>query len=218
MGPKDKIVRHRSPHRRSIRRLLFYYYFPYLYGLLRPENAEKEKRSRNVLSFEYQLRKQSLEHPTFLAYRIFFSISDNSQYIVEQCSAVITGGLHQALVGLLSNFQIGRQAQNELDKILHTDRITMDDIQDLVVLPAIVAESLRLSIMASPTNVLYQITQDLWYKKYFLPKNSIIVFDRDEIFTDSTKLSDGQVSPAVKISNDSSVPSDSSRITRRLKM
>jgi hypothetical protein len=108
---------------------------------------------------------------------------------------VITGGLHQALVGLLSNLQIGRQAQNELDKILHTDRITMDDIQDLVVLPAIVAESLRLSMLASPTSVLYQIAEDLWYKNYFLPKNSIIIFDRDEVFTESTKLSDGQVFP-----------------------
>jgi hypothetical protein len=127
-----------------------------------------------------------------------FYNSDNSQYIVEQCSAVIAGGLHQALVGLLSNFQIGRQAQNELDKILHADRITMEEIQDLVVLPAIVAESLRLSILSSPTNVLYQITQDLWYKKYFLPKNSIIVFDREEIFMDSTKLSDGQVATAIK--------------------
>jgi hypothetical protein len=74
----------------------------------------------------------------------------------------------------------------------------MEEIQDLVVLPAIVAESLRLSILSSPTNVLYQITQDLWYKKYFLPKNSIIVFDREEIFMDSTKLSDGQVATAIK--------------------
>ena len=73
MGPKDKIVCHRSPHRRSIRTLIFSYYFPYLYGLLRPKNAEKERRSRNVLSFEYQLRKQPLEHPTFLAYLILFT-------------------------------------------------------------------------------------------------------------------------------------------------
>ena len=145
-------------------------------------------------------------------------VSDNSQYIVEQCSAVITSGLHQALVGLLSNFQIGRQAQNELDEILHTNRISVEDIQDLVVLPAIVAESLRLSMLASPTNVLYHITEDLWYKKYFLPKNSIIIFDRDEIFTDSPKLSDGQVCPTLENSNSSSVLSDSSRITCRLKI
>ena len=76
----------------------------------------------------------------------------------------------------------------------------MEDVQDLVVLPAIVAESLRLSMLASPTNVLYQITEELWYKKYFLPKNSIIIFDRDEIFTDSPKLSDGQVSRTLEIS------------------
>ena len=131
--------------------------------------------------------------------------SDDRQYIVDNGSSVITGALHQALVGLLSNYQIGRQAQNELDKILHTDRISVEDFNDLVVLPAIVAEALRLSMITSPVEVVFQTTDDFWYKKYFIPRNSIIILDRDAIFTDhSSKLSDVQVSlPNIRpISND----------------
>ena len=38
--------------------------------------------------------------------------------------------------------------------------------------------------------MLYQITNDIWYKKWFLPKRSIIVFDRGEI---SSKGGDDEV-------------------------
>jgi len=110
---------------------------------------------------------------------------------VDNGTSIVTGALHQALLGLLSHYQIGREAQSELDKLVHTDRISLEDIQDLYVLPTIIAESLRLSILTSPTELMYRTNEDLWYKKWFLPKNSIIIFDRDEIF--ASELSDRQV-------------------------
>ena len=69
MGPKDKFEVRKWSHRRGFRRLLLGHYFPYLYrGVPKPE--DKQTVPRNVLSFEYQLRKQSLQHPNLLAYHI----------------------------------------------------------------------------------------------------------------------------------------------------
>ena len=120
-----------------------------------------------------------------------FNFSNDRGYIVENGSSIITSALHQALVGLLSNFQIGRQAQSELDKLVDANKFSTEDTQDLVVLPAIIAESLRLGVLSSPMDFTYKTKEDLWYKRWFIPKNSIIIFDRDDIFT--TKLSDSQV-------------------------
>lgn len=113
---------------------------------------------------------------------------------MDSGSTVIAGSLHQALVGLLSNYQVGRQAQWELDKLVHSrSRLSIEDTRGLVILPAIVAESLRLSLLATPMEVLYFTLEDLWYKKWFLPKHSIVILDRHETFAYSSKLSDGQV-------------------------
>ena len=174
---------YRSTQRRNLRGLLFSHYFPYLHRLLHPQTKDDNKSARNVLSVEYQLRKQPLEHPALLAYAHLMTLLtiDKTLSITER--SVVTGALHQALLGLLSNYQIGREAQSELDKLVHTERISLEDIQDLFVLPTIIAESLRLSMLTSPTELMYRTNEGLWYKKWFLPKNSIIIFDRDKIFT-----------------------------------
>lgn len=95
---------------------------------------------------------------------------------------------------MLSDYRIARQAQFELDQsFLSKASLSIEELEDLVILPAIGAESMRLSLLATPPDVLYKITEDIWYQKFFLPKNSLIVFDRNDIFPNSTKLSDGQV-------------------------
>ena len=116
------------------------------------------------------------------------------EYIVQCASRLISGALHQALFGMLSDHRIARQAQLELDQsFLSKASLSIEELEDLVILPAIGAESMRLSLLAAPPDVLYKITEDIWYQKFFLPKNSLIVFDRSDIFPSSTKLSDGQV-------------------------
>jgi dynactin complex subunit len=119
--------------------------------------------------------------------------SNNRQHVVNSGTSLIASSLHQAFVGLLSDYKIARQAQAEIDKLIYSKWLSKRDVQGLVALQAIVAESIRLSLLFSPPEILYQITDDLWYNRWFLPKHSIIIFDRDEIIPYSSKLSDTQV-------------------------
>jgi len=193
MGPKDKFGCVRT-YRQGLRGLLLFHYFPYLSRLLRSKQEDSDgHKTTNALCVENQLQKQTIEHPELLSYIPLWIFSHYRQYIVSNASSVISGSLHQAVVGLLSTSQIGRQAQSELDKLLSTNTIHLDDIDQLEVLPAIVAESLRLNLISSPIDPISQISQDLWYRKFFLPQNSIVIFDPDEIFSKESKLSDSQV-------------------------
>ena len=119
--------------------------------------------------------------------------SHNRQYVVTSGAGLITGALRQALVGLLSDYKIARQAQAELDKLIYSKWLSKKDVQGLVALQAITAESIRLSLLTSPIEIMYQLNEDIWYNRWFLPKNSIIIFDRENIFSESPKLLDSQV-------------------------
>jgi hypothetical protein len=116
------------------------------------------------------------------------------EYIVNCSSSLISGALHQALVGLLSNYKIAREAQTELDELIHSkSKLSTNDLESLPILRSIVAESLRLGAANASPDVWYRASDDLWYKKWFLPKGSIIILDRDGIFSNMGNLSDHQV-------------------------
>jgi hypothetical protein len=115
------------------------------------------------------------------------------------------------LVGLLSNYKIAREAQTELDTLLvSTDKLSTNDLESLPILRAIVAESLRLGVANAPPDVWYRASDDLWYKKWFIPKSSIVILDRDVVFPESSGLSDHQVSLYLILSNYSFDRNDSS--------
>jgi hypothetical protein len=117
------------------------------------------------------------------------------EYIVNCSSSLISGALHQALVGLLSHYKIAREAQTELDELIHSkSKLSTNDLESLPILRSIVAESLRLGAANASPDVWYRASDDLWYKKWFLPKGSIIILDRDVIFSNVGGLSDYQVS------------------------
>ena len=93
--------------------------------------------------------------------------------------------LNQAFSGLLLDLTIVQQAQFELNTLLSSKRhLLPEDTTDLLALPAILAEALRSSTLTSPVEAFYQIAGDKWYKKLFLTKGSIVVYDRAELLTD----------------------------------
>jgi hypothetical protein len=96
------------------------------------------------------------------------------------------------LEGLLLDLTIVQQVQFELNTLVPSKtHLLIDDTHDLLALPAIVAESLRLSLLTEPcVEILYQTVNDIWYKKWFLPKSSIIVFDHGEMIS---KIGDDEV-------------------------
>ena len=67
----------------------------------------------------------------------------------------------------------------------------MDDTKTIELLRTIVSESSRLSLSASRIRALFQIQEDLWCHKLFLPKNSILVLDYQ--YRDSTEARDYKV-------------------------
>ena len=101
---------------------------------------------------------------------------------------MVTGALHQALIGLLSNYKIAREAQTALDTLYSKPKISSKDLESLVILRAIVTESMRLGISTAAPDVWYRSRADLWYKKWFIPKNSIIILDRQIPFTNPVFL------------------------------
>ena len=99
------------------------------------------------------------------------------------------------MTGLLLDLKIVQQAQFELNTLLSSKTyLAVEDTNDLLALPAIVSESLRLSVLINPVKTLYQTRNDIWYKKWFIPKDSIIVFDHGEIHPDAM-LGDDEVYP-----------------------
>jgi hypothetical protein len=106
------------------------------------------------------------------------------QYVISTSSPLVTGALHQALIGLLSNYTIARQAQTELDNLNTKPKVSPKDLESLPILRAIVAEGMRLGLSTTSTpDVWYRSMDDLWYKKWFIPKGSIVILDRQIPFT-----------------------------------
>jgi len=126
-------------------------------------------------------------------YHFAISQSNVSHFITNYTTYSLTNALNQALIGLLTNYPIGRQAQAELDKLVRSSRIGVEDVKGLVVLPAVVEEAIRRSLIVGPMDTLYQVEEDTWYKTYFVPKRSLIIFDQDEIFPPGSRLSDDEV-------------------------
>lgn len=124
----------------------------------------------------------------------------NSGYLVDNNAALLSSALHQALIGLLTNYKVARDLQDELETLIDgKNKLSLKDLTGLPILPAIVAESLRLTVLTTPPEVWYRITDDLWYKKWFLPKGSIVILDREMIFP-TARLSDSQVRlPAIEL-------------------
>jgi len=120
----------------------------------------------------------------------------NRGYIVDNNASLIGSGLHQSLIGLLSNYKVARDLQDELETLIDAkNKLSLKDLIGLPILPAIVAESMRLTILKTPSDVCYRLSEDMWYRKWFLPKGSIVILDRDMIFP-TVRLTDPQVSPS----------------------
>lgn len=105
------------------------------------------------------------------------------QYVISTSSPLVIGALHQALIGLLSNYKIAREAQIELDTLYQKPKTSSKDLESLPILKAIVAESMRLGLSTATPDVWYRSTEDLWYKKWFIPKGSVVILDRQIPFT-----------------------------------
>jgi Cytochrome P450 len=115
-----------------------------------------------------------------------------SRYIVDTNASLLSDSLHQALIGLLSNYQVALSAQEELDTLVHgTDALSLTDLSGLPVLPAIVTESMRLSLLNNPPDVWHLVARDTWYKSHFFPRNTLLILDRDNPFP--SELSDSKV-------------------------
>jgi len=194
LGPKDRIGTMNTSYRKGLRRLLLSHYFPYLRHVFYPLPAIVFTPNENVLSLGSQLQKQNIAHPQLLAYFPCGNLRSNvSHFITNYSTYSLTNALNQALIGLLTNYPIGRQAQGELDKLVRTPRIGMEDAKGLVFLPAVVEEAIRRSLIVAPMDTLYQVKEDTWYKTYFVPKGSLVIFDQDNIFPPGSRLSDDEV-------------------------
>jgi hypothetical protein len=123
-------------------------------------------------------------------------------FIVDSASPILVNALVQVFVGLLSSTKLAHEVQIEFDKLMTSQTLNLPDIQYLSVLPAIVSEALRLSLILSPPSLYYRVDRDVWYENWFLPKGSLLVFDREDIFLENKKLADTQVRYACFIADD----------------
>jgi len=140
------------------------------------------------------------------------------QYVISTSSPLVTGALHQALIGLLSNYRIAREAQLELDTLNAKPKVSPRAVESLPILKAIIAESMRLGLSTATPEVWYRSMDHLWYKKWFIPKGSIVILDRQIPYTNPVFL-DRQVRFAACLeSNGSFVRNDFWRKRLRLGM
>jgi Cytochrome P450 len=188
-------------YRKGLRGLLLAHYFPYLRHVFYPRPTIVFSPNENVLSLGSQLQKENIAHPQLLAYPPFFLplAEITSHFITNYTTYALTNALNQGLVGLLTNYPIGRRAQGELDKLIRSPRISLEESKGLVVLPAVVQESIRRSLVVAPMDTIYQVSEDAWHKNYFLPKGSLLIIDRDEIFPPGSRLSDEEVFPHLSV-------------------
>jgi hypothetical protein len=98
--------------------------------------------------------------------------------MIEAGSETTSQIINNTLVGLLSNPEVMRRCQEELDTVIGPDRTpTMNDMDDLNYTRSLVKETLRWR----PINKLgsnHYLIEDDWYEGYFLPKNSIIMINQ----------------------------------------
>jgi len=119
--------------------------------------------------------------------------ANKRQFIVHSAAPILVNALVQVFVGLLSSAKLAHEVQTEFDKLMTSQNLNLPDIQYLSVLPAIVSEALRLSLIISPPSIYYKVDRDIWHENWFLPKDSLLVFDREDIFLENKKLADTQV-------------------------
>jgi len=109
--------------------------------------------------------------------------------MIEAGSETTSMFLNNAIVGLLSNPVVIEKCQEELDRVIGSDRTpTMEDVKDLPWTRSVV-KVLRLSMRLltlqevlrwRPANKLgtnHYVTEDDWYEGYFIPKGSIIMLN-----------------------------------------
>ena len=196
MAGKDQSIRRRS-YRPNFRSMLLHHYFPYLSN--KPIRKERTKvdvgRYENFTtsSIQIQLQAEGVEHPSSLAYLVSHTFTNKRQFVIDSASPILINALVQVFVGLLSSTKIAHEVQIEFDKLMTSQNLNLSDIQYLSVLPATVSEALRLSLIMSPPCIYYQLSKDAWYEHWFLPKDSLLVFDREDIFLENDKLADTQV-------------------------
>jgi len=107
--------------------------------------------------------------------------------------------LYQAIEGLLLDLNIAQQAQSQLSTFVPSkSHLLLEETTKLVALRSIAAECLRLGVLSEPPQKLYQSANEIWYKRWFLPKDSILVFEDHEI---SSRYRDDEVYPWIRYSN-----------------
>jgi cytochrome P450 len=117
-----------------------------------------------------------------IKFRLFTSGKPEIRTVLTWSGAMIEAGsettsamLNNAIIGLLSNPDAIKVAQEELDRVVGPDRTP--NFNDEPVLPymrAIIKEILRWRPINKFGNNHY-LVQDDWYNGYFLPKNSVIM-------------------------------------------
>jgi len=126
--------------------------------------------------------------------------------MIEAGSETTSQVINNTLVGLLSNPEVIRRCQEELDRIVGSDRPpTMEDMDDLNYVRSLVKETLRWR----PINKLgsnHYLIEDDWYEGYFLPKNSIIMINQWALHYNEDYRDPWKVHLAFSISKDSTIP------------
>lgn len=110
------------------------------------------------------------------------------EYIISNAGPLLISALDCSFRGLSTNQSIIQEAQNELNG----KNVSIDN---LPIIKAIVAESLRLGALIAALDDWYKLTDDLWYKRWILPRNSIVIIDRKGTSKDPIKLSNTNVIP-----------------------
>jgi cytochrome P450 len=104
--------------------------------------------------------------------------------MIEAGSETTSQILNNTIVGLLSNPDAIKKCQEELDRVIGSDRTpTIDDVNDLPYVRSLAKETLRWR----PINKLgtnHYVTEDDWYEGYFIPKNTIIMINQWAIHYD----------------------------------
>ena len=127
-----------------------------------------------------------------LGTHLFSLILTNSGGFLEGGSETTSLTMNNCIVGMLSNPIVIKKAQEELDRVVGSERTpTFEDEPNLQYIRQIIKETLRWR----PINKLganHYATQDDWYEGYFIPKGSIVMINWWALHYDPTRWENPQ--------------------------
>ncbi|KLO07044.1 cytochrome P450 [Schizopora paradoxa] len=126
------------------------------------------------------------------------NITDIDESFIQRIAAVVyiagadtsVAVLLTFIVAMLKNPEVQRRAQEELDRVVGSDRLpTFEDKKHLPYINAIMLECLRWMPVA-PLGAPRTVTEDDVYNGYFIPKDTIIIMNAWSMFRDENLYHD----------------------------